>query len=462
MSKALAIVLHFAQVAWIAAVNYRRDYGDTDRLRTSLTEREWVQDNVVQAFPLDNAASLGYDVPALLAGEMDLRQKLWDTLKADQSKEGLVKLAVFVKLYTVNGDGKKLVEPTYFGNSGFRRHSVFFAAMIDRYNLREKPDYAGIEITGSVPIRPMTYANKADQIFEQQLENAMQNVGTKQMEDLEKLRVTHDLFQAGAKQVRIRHLYPGSTGQKLFSICLADLNWPTLKIYDRFHLPESHPDRIKWGPVRQQDVTKFNNRFDAVRKEKDGLPLTPAEQKELLPPITLDDLQIAVDNYFRDASRGKDDESAKMMKKGDIASLARVHRCTIVRRAMDSVIGDVQTNLQKFVSSPDCINLATELYDLGGQEAGKTILTPLINDQTDTTPEGKTVAKRVFNDKAALALVGAATLLIKGQGDALIKAIDLINNPPPVEEKKPEPTPAATPPTAPNGGKKQQTGGKRS
>ena len=460
MSRVLAIVLNFAQIAWVSAVNYRRDYGDTDRLRASLTDRDWVQDNVVQAFPLDNAAALGYDVPTMIAAELDLRQKLWDTLKADQSKEGLVKLKVFEKLYTVNGDGKRLIEPNHFGNSGFRRHSVYFAAMVDRWNLREKPEYAGYEISGHVPVRVMTYATKADQIFEQQLENAMQNVGTKQMEDLEKLRVTHDLFQAGAKQVKIRHLYPGSTGQKLFSICLADLNWPALKIYDRFHLPESHPDRIKWGPVRQQDVTKFNNRFDAVRKEKDGLPLTPAEQKELLPPITLDDLQIAVDNYFRDASRGKEDDSAKMMKKGDIASLARVHRCSIVRRAMDSVLGDVQTNLQKFVSNPDCINLATELYDLGGQDAGKTILTPLINDQTETTPEGKQVAKRVFNDKAALALVGAATLLIKGQGDALIKAIDLINNPPqPMEEK---PTPAATPPTAPNGGKVKQTGGKRS
>jgi hypothetical protein len=401
----LAILVHFCTVAWIQSRNYRKDYGNTETLKNSLAQNEWVHDNSVPVYLIDKNNP---EHAADLQKEMELRQATWDTVKNAADKEGLVKREVFEQLYVKNG---KLVEPEYFGNAGFRRASVFYAAMVQRWVERAKPGHESDTISGLIPVRPVVYEKKVDLIIDQQQENELQTVGAKKMDDLEKVGVAHFLFMNGAREMDVRRLYPGSTGQKLFGLCMADNNWPRLKIIERLGLTAAHPDRIKWSPIRHDDLIKFNNRYEADRKRAEGLDLN--EKQRVLDPIT----EGEVDQYFRDKSKGEGDgNAAKIAPKKDMEQYAKSHRLLLARKVFDSVLNNTQNNLSKYIQNADFLNAGVELIDGGNGAVGASALEAVKKD--------------------ALLMAKVAEAVLKGKSAELTAAVDSILNPPkPVEQK---------------------------
>jgi len=346
--QVLAVLMPVAAVAWLERNNYRKDYGDTAALSNSLADRQWVPDNPVPACPISDEE---------LAEELALREKRWDELKAaSSSPDALAEKAVFELLYLRDG---KLIRPEYSGNAGFRRARSFFAAMVKRFKDREKhPD---LDISGLVPIRKTTYERRSERIKDQQLENEMQGVGTKKMDDLEKLTVTMELYKEGENESSIRSLYSSSVGQKTFGICQANTNWPKLHLYDRFYFAREHQDFIPWGPVRGADLVKMNNRFEAERKRTEGLPLKNDERG--LQPISEEE----ADNYFRDKQRtgAGDGNAPKQMAKKDIEQGSKSHALLLVRKSMDSVLANSGQNTRKYVEHAAALNVGVELIDEG-------------------------------------------------------------------------------------------------
>ena len=345
--KALSILVRFAVVAWVRDFNYRKDYGDTERLKVSLAENEWVHDNSIPAFPIDKNNP---EHTAALQTELNNRKLEWDALRTATDKNGLMKREVFEQLYVDKG---KLIVPEYFGNAGFRRSTVFYAAMVLRWENREKDvAHENDEISGLVPIRVVTYKNTVEKIIDQQKENEMQLVGAKRMDPLEQLDTANSIFTNGGREVDVRRLYPGSTGQKLFGLCQANHNWPQVKIIERLHYQPSNPDRIRWGPVRHVDLIKLNARFEAQRKREEGFKLSDKELQ--MPEIAEEE----VATYFRDKSRGEGEGNApKIMSKKDMEQYAKSHRINIVAKAMDSVLNNTQLNLSRYSGATGIVEL---------------------------------------------------------------------------------------------------------
>lgn len=396
VSQALAVLVHFASVAWREVNNYRKDYGDLNAIRNSLAQRQWNADNPVPVVEITDEE---------LEAELKDRQTRWDSLKEATTAEAAVERQVFEMLYT---EGGKLIRPKYSGNAGFRRHRAFFPAMVQRFKDSDKATKQGepaLDISGMIPVRVTKYASKIDRIIDQQTENELQGVGTKKMDDLEKLRVTYDLFQDGCRESDIRRLYSSSTGQKTFGLCMVNANWPDLKIIDRMlNLPTEHPDYVKWGPVRHNEISKFNQRYDAQRKRKEGLPLKNDERG--LEPITAEE----VDNYFRDRSKGEGANAPKIMTKSDILSGSKQHKLDLAKLTFDTVYNNVPpASLKKAIDHAEALNHATQmvLADKG--------------DDFDVIMEGVKADPSIF--------VQVAKLIRDGKLESLRKAIDSVNSP---------------------------------
>lgn len=426
----------FALIAWRENNNYRsRDnYGDLNTIRNSLAGRQWVEDNQIPVCPITESEKLS---------EMTERQATWEAkrdvaVKNPTDAQAVMELKIFEQVYTepvdpANPDGeRKLIEPIFSGNAGFRRSRAWFGAMVQRATAKPsptdpEPDHS---FHGQIPVRFVEYKNRAARLIDQQLENEMQGVGTVKMSDLDKLRVTHDLYAEGCREVDVRKLYTSSTGQKAFGICRIDSYWPSLKIYNRFFLPSEDNDYIPWGSVRHNEVVALNNRSEVQRKIKEGIPLRESEHG--LEPLTQED----VDTYFRDKAaqqRGDGKNANKMMSKDDIGGIAKNHKLLAARFAADSILANTTSNsLQKLIEHHEPVNTITEMVTGDPKVAAMVdAVVPVLKTEPD-------IMERV------------AKLLTTGRKTELVAALDAIENP------KPAPAPAVETPPAPAVEKQQQ------
>lgn len=409
----LATLCQVALIFWNEIRNERKDYGDekdTNGTRNSLATYQWMPDNSIPVTAITESEMVAC---------MAQREATWDTLKKATTPEAAVRKIVWEAMYVKDG---KLIKPEYSANAGFRRGRLFVDAMVQRFSQSDQNVKDGkekLEISGLIPVRPVVYANEIERIIDQQLENELQNIGVKQITDIEKLRTTKKLFDLGCREVEIRRLYSSSTGQKAFALCLANQNWPALDIYNRFFLEPTHPDRIPWKPIRAPEVSKLNQRFEAQRKAKENLPLSKDERG--LPEIT----EKEVDDFFRDKAKGVGTGNAsKIMPKTDIENLSKRNKLALVRKAADSVLHDVDHNLAKYMDHADGLNAAVDLIDADkgavldsvmvavktdpelfkliadlvkdGKGAGiRSLLTPLTNPQSAPAPAEKSEGKPV-------------------------------------------------------------------
>lgn len=395
VNAAIAVLMKFGKVAWVEVNNYRKDYGDTNEIRNSLATREWSPDNPVPACPITEA-----EVKQVLAE----REAQWKAFRdAPKTPKSIAQLTVFELLFTEeNPDApgeRKLIVPELSGNAGFRRARSYFDAMVQRFEAMAETNNADLKISGLVPIRPTTYKTEVDRILDQQNENEMQGVGTKRMDDLEKLQVTYDLFHKGAREVDIRRLYVSSTGQKLFGIVQCDASYPELKIFQRFFYDPSNLDWIKWGPIRHNEIGKINQRTEAQRKRNEGLPLKPDERG--LDPIT----QEEVDNYFRDKSKNDGEPVAKMMAKKEIEAGAKNHKLLAARTVFDSVaLNTPSVKLRTLMEHAEPINMVTQaVYDGKGNDLKPVAVafnsdSNLLKDVSDLINAGRGAEVRAFVD----------------------------------------------------------------
>lgn len=421
-------LIRFGLIAWLETNNMRKAYGDdkvTNELRNSLAFHGWVWDNPVPA--VKDPKSSGALTTTQLAAEMERRQTEWTRLKEilgpNNTLDNQAQLIVFEALYTEPVDAtkpdkeRKLLTPIFSGNAGFRRARQYRSAMAQRYT--NKAEAAEKDIRDMIPIREAFYKNDADRLIDQQLENEMQGVGTKRMENLEKLAVTKVLYDAGCLEIQVRRLYSSSTGQKAFGICQANSNWPALKVYDRFFIDPAaeNVDFIPWGPIDVTTLIKLNARFEADRKRKDSLPLT--NDQRALEPIK----QEEVDNYFREKAKTATTGNAqKIMPKAEMEGKVKNHKLLMGRAILDSVLGNTEANLKPLMDHADSLNGVFELVKGGdGQFADDLI------GMAKAYPD-------VFKD----------VIHVLQQGKSVKLATTLVTL-----KSEASPAPEATPPTAP-------------
>lgn len=399
MKTLATIVVSYGDIAWLKRNNHRKEYGETQVIENSLKDHGWLKGNPVNVVKIDERD---------LAEEMEFRRVKWDQLKsavaAVNTLRNTAALVVFEKLFC---KGKKLSEPIYSGNMAFRRASVYPKAMVERYVATQED--ADRNILTEIPVHVVEYASMADKILDQQLENELQGVGTLEVGNLEKLEITKYLFDAGCSEAKIRKLYSSSTGQKTHGICQANVNWPKLNIYNRFMMPNKESaEWIPWGPPKGDELVKINNRFEATRKRREGLPLSKKEEGCSL--IS----EKEVEQYFQDCRakvNGDGQNAQKIMTKKEIESKAKNHPLKMVRNAMDSVIGNTEANLQvhNLFDHVESLNSAYDLVDKGN---GK--LLDLVVGVTTTD-------EQLMKDFAELCKAGKQT--------ELREAIDRIKNP---------------------------------
>lgn len=357
LSNIAAILVQFALVAWRQKNNFRskENYGESNDIKNSLAKHQWVLDNPVPVTDITEAE---------IVAEMSERQVTYDTYKGivNPTPAQVVEFETFKQLF-LDPEGN-LVKPKYSGNAGFRRSTIFFAAMVQRAVDRAKPENVEHTISGLVPVRVTTYATPVDRIIDQQRENELMAFGAVKMADLDKLKVTKALYSEGCREIKVRELYSSSVGQKAYGICQADQNWPTLNIYNRFFLPVEAPGFIPWGPVRGEVLIRQNARFEADRKRSEGLPLKADERG--LEPIGV---QEVTDYYLDRAKLATDGNATKSMAKKDMESGAKNHKLLAVRKVFDSVIGNTQVNLKSMLDHSLAMNGITELVT---KDEGKT------------------------------------------------------------------------------------------
>jgi hypothetical protein len=392
-----ALVLAFGLVCWLKPKNKRTVYGDTTAIRDSLAERGWFENNVVPVTPIQHDSDLTASEREVgkkseFALCMEERKVRWDAYKKAASegddKEKKAQLAVFEALYVKGG---KLVEPKYCGNAGFRRASVFEEAMLIRY--KDETIAELDKILDQVPVRVKHYASEAERIIDQQLENELQGVGQVKIPDLDKLRIAQELFSLGVREVHLRKLYTDTTGQKLFGICQANHNWPGLTVYGRMLLPENDSNYIPYGPVRHNVLIKFNNRYEADEKRRQGKPLKPSERS--LAPITQED----VASYFNECKTGNPAANAqKIMAKKDIEGIAKQNSIGFVRLVMQSVLDDTNRGIADYMPHADQLNLHKELIDSGKAETANVALT-LAKEYPDVLATVNTALETLSKDE---------------------------------------------------------------
>lgn len=428
--KANGVLVPFAAIAWIAENNMRDDYGDTKQLRESLAMRGWNPDNPIPG--VIDPKSVGALTTDQIKKELAKRKRAWDSFKAEATKKdekgedastptAKTQLRVFEELYL--DEKKELITPHISANAGFRRGlgaksdeftSTYFSAMCDRAD--SKDENQAKDVRKEIPVRPAFYENEAQRLIDQQEENELQGKGTKRMENLEKLKTTYRLFKVGAREVDIRRLYTDTTGQKTYAICLADQNWPNLKIYERFFKKSDHPDFIPWGPVRHDKVVNLNRRAHSMYLQANALPITKAFSG--LEPISENE----VDSFFRDLARNstKGGNEIKMMEKSVIKSIAQNHPVQAMKDFANAVVAGSEASLQPLVQAAPVLNAVTDMV-----KSNKTKVAENVINATKTGEE---------------AMVLAAELVNHGRADEVLIALKAVKGTKKKEpEKKPEP-----------------------
>src|SRR5690606_3060915 len=124
-SKLNVKTVQFNQVFWFKPNNKRKpdEYGDASKkkeLTQSFADSCWSGHFPATVYPIDSEG---------IKLALKERQTQWDTLKQDQSETGKTTLQLFEEAFVKSG---KLVPPTLYGNSGFRRSEVYFDAMVKR------------------------------------------------------------------------------------------------------------------------------------------------------------------------------------------------------------------------------------------------------------------------------------------------------------------------------------------
>src|SRR5215471_2529478 len=355
-------VVPFAEIYWRTGDNERTTLGETKDLRESLSQRGWVDQNPISVMEIECDSDLTDDekrlkVKSAFAQCMEERKARWDALKNANTPDDVVKRSVFESLFVRNN---KLVEPKYQGNAGFRRASCFEAAMLDRF--RDTQVSENDKLRELIPVILRTYVDDAERIIDQQLENAIQSVGTVAVPDMDKLRITKKLFDMGKRQIEIRRLYTDTTGQKLFGICQIDNYWRNLKIFERLLKGDNDPDHIPFGPIRHADLGKMNNRKEVDDKRKAGKTLS--EKERVLEPLP----ESEVARYFADLRKGSEGNAAKIMKKGEIESLSKNHAVHWFRVAGTAVFDNSISGMIPYIEHSDALNLHKELIDGGFAE----------------------------------------------------------------------------------------------
>src|SRR5262245_36279825 len=170
-SQPLVIGAIFALTYWRSKDNERSELEDTKELKNSLARHGWSAQYPVAVIPIPTSASLNEEqkkagVKTPFDDCMEERKALWEKHKAATDADGLVKKAVWERMFVRDG---KLIEPKYLGNMGFRRSSCFVDAMVQRWNDSTVPD--GEKVADVIPLMVKVYASEADRIIDQQLEN---------------------------------------------------------------------------------------------------------------------------------------------------------------------------------------------------------------------------------------------------------------------------------------------------
>jgi len=432
------LLVHFGDIAWVESNNMRKVYGETTAVCNSLADKGWSDIFPVPAVE-DGCGKLDDSQRAGITNRLQIE---WDRLKdiatAQASEINVAELTVFEALHTKEVDGVKVLRiPHFSGNAGFRRARTYRKSQVQRFMPDKNNAGKQRDIKTMIPINVKYYDSEADRLFDQQEENEIQGVGTKKMEDLEKLSTTKQLFDAGVGQARIRDLYKSTTGQKTYGICLADVNWPTLTIYNRYHLPSDDTRHIPWGATEHTVLTKLNNRHEAARKRKEGLGLTKDERGMEPFPGGIDDLGLAdAEAYFAKLAHSGRDNAPKIMSKEDMKTKKTNDPLLVVRSVMDSVLANTTSNLQSLYDNKEMLNQTFTLAKSGNGDTTLDILKPLELDVTT----GK------FKDELGVTVMKEVALLIaKGKSKELLAAIELIKNPvltvpPPVETETTKPS----------------------
>lgn len=446
-----SVRVRFATIAWIERNNGREEYGSEEEqgsIRNSLMKYGWLDQNPVPAIREGDGAL----TETQIMEEMNRRQLLWDSqkekLKSHDSPANIADLRVFEILYTELTDPKdeesprRLITPVWSANAGFRRGRNYYAAMCLRFQEKAKPgEIVENDVREWIPIMPKVYRNPQDRIIEQQLENEIQTVGVKRITDKEKLNITKKLFDAGCKESDVRKLYSSSIGQKMFGICLADMFWPKLKVYDRVKIfTPDHPDFVPLSRLRAPDLIKLNNRREANRKRKEGLSLSK-DERALEPWKDSEDGSAEFDKYLRDEAakeRGSDGK-LKPMKKEDMEAAIKNHPLLFVRSSLEKVKdAGTDIHLSKLIEHKDVCNDVFATVKEGNPEKVKTL---------------ETVVSSLKDDVNAQILQDVSELLSLGKAEELKAAIEAIKNPPPPPPSPIEETPSKDEAKVEHGGK---------
>lgn len=364
----------FAFIHWTKKHNAREEYGDTKALQESLAQRGWVDLNTILVCPIQTDKDLSENdkaagVKSEQAIALEERETLWTTLKSSSSPDKLVERAVFERLFVKDG---KLIVPQYSGNAGFRRASVFFNAMVDRFKDTDVEDSEKIKDAIPVLVRDYRDANgrpdEGMRIVDQQIENEMQGIGTKSLSDKEKLRITKKLYDMGKRQVYIRQLYKSTTGQKLWNLVLADAYWPNLSIYERCQRDDKDADQIPLSKVRQDQLAKFNNRFEADEKRKAKKELS--ERELSMEPVK----EQEVADYLNSLRAGGPPTPRPLMKRPDIEAQAKQNVIQWFRLPMTAVLDSSIEGMTKYLPHADALNLHKQLIDEGRGDVSLTAL----------------------------------------------------------------------------------------
>ena len=320
MAKAniLSQIVAYASVIWFRERNRARsagDYGKSDDLLRSMTERGWVLDE-------DGTVRVEECTPEMLERALTLRQEEWDRLKtqaaADPTKS--IDLVVWEERFVSNG---KLIKPTYVGVTGNRRDSVSQDASVAR---RKK----GEAIITEIPVIVRHYGSAMERLADQVGENHFKGLGAVLPSDQDNLIAARELVEYGASQADLRRTFKDGVGQKLWGICALNNRFPELRIIERMLLKPEDEGFINMKAVHYKDLPTMLTRSNAEELAKKNESLLN-QGKETLRPADADDVM----RYL--SAPKAEGNAAKVMKGETVRNLSESFPCVAIRAAFKAV-----------------------------------------------------------------------------------------------------------------------------
>lgn len=378
-----SVRIPFAENDWNVEDNYRKiaNYGEPSELRVlrrSLCQSGWAIEHPAAVMAITDERK------AVVLAE---RQTRWDNLaqlaKAagkDDSDEATRKLELFVALYTVNGTGKKLIEPLYSGLTGFRRASEFESAMLLQHRVLELPEEKrkgeydlAIRRPGDYTVTATLYVGELtrSQILEIQLrENELNSLGSKAVTEEDNLRSAKAMFDAYTteglpiRQKDFRLRYKDTQGQKYWALVKLDQYFPQLRIVHRIcdvdpNAKTDQPDSswVNIKSLRQADLNGLRDRYETEEKERCGEVLSAKEKNLIENPLTIDEIRKVLNTAPTSKKRASDK---------DLKPIAESDPNKFLRRAMGSTLaGNVGAPLDKYRKHKDGFNSLVDVVDAG-------------------------------------------------------------------------------------------------